>query len=546
MGDLSEYLRAGWDLTPQASMYIESVHQMSDHGAVVTWAAWATSAEGFIAEWRSISLVMVEGDLISHAEMYDEVDLDAALARFDELAAPPRQLESPATQAYERYRECYTARDWDALAQTIAPDFLIDDRRRPVNAGITQGRDSVIEIMKATADLGNTNVTSTVLATRGERLILTSAGFSDIDQGPEAFRTEVLSVSEILTDNRLSALVLFDREDIDAAFAELDSRYLRGQASAHAHAWSVLTGAYRSINRHEDPPTASGWVNLDHRRATSFAPGELLAYLHAAWEFSPEERYRIETVHRLTDYGAVVSHAANGTSRGGFDAEWRVIMLFTIDGDLINRFEAFDEADIDTAIARFDELTSPARQLENMATRVVERVQACLAARDWGTLSELVAGDISTDDRRRVVNAGIRHGRDAEIESMRAIADLGVTLVMSSVIATRGNRLVLLRMRLAIPDQDPQSFDTESLVIVEVDADERISSYVVFDSDDIDAAFAELETRYLAGEAAAHAHTWSVIAQAFAALNRHEMPPIDAGLGRTSTTDRLPRSRPVT
>ena len=107
--------------------------------------------------------------------------------------------------------------------------------------------------MKATADLGNTNVTSTVLATRGERLILTSAGFSDIDQGPEAFRTEVLSVSEILTDNRLSALVLFDREDIDAAFTELDSRYLRGQASAHAHAWSVLTGAYRSINRHEDP-----------------------------------------------------------------------------------------------------------------------------------------------------------------------------------------------------------------------------------------------------------------------------------------------------
>ena len=44
--------------------------------------------------------------------------------------------------------------------------------------------------MKATADLGNTNVTSTVLATRGERLILTSAGFSDIDQGPEAFRQQ--------------------------------------------------------------------------------------------------------------------------------------------------------------------------------------------------------------------------------------------------------------------------------------------------------------------------------------------------------------------
>ena len=35
----------------------------------------------------------------------------------------------------------------------------------------------------------------------------------------------------------------------------------------------------------------------------------------------------------------------------------------------------------------------------------------------------------------------------------------------------------------------------------------------------------ELDARYLAGEAAAHAHTWSVIANAFVALNRRELPP---------------------
>ena len=39
--------------------------------------------------------------------------------------------------------------------------------------------------------------------------------------------------------------------------------------------------------------------------------------------------------------------------------------------------------------------------------------------------------------------------------------------------------------------------------IVEIDADERIAAVVVFDADDIDAAFAELDARYLAGEAAA-------------------------------------------
>ena len=48
--------------------------------------------------------------------------------------------------------------------------------------------------------------------------------------------------------------------------------------------------------------------------------------------------------------------------------------------------------------------------------------------------------------------------------------------------------------------------------------------FVTFDPDDIDAAFEELDARYLAGEAAAHAQTWSVIAGVFAAFNRHEFP----------------------
>ena len=47
----------------------------------------------------------------------------------------------------------------------------------------------------------------------------------------------------------------------------------------------------------------------------------------------------------------------------------------------------------------------------------------------------------------------------------------------------------------------------EALCIVEVDADNGSSRRIVFDLDDIDAAFAELDARYLAGEAAAYADT---------------------------------------
>ena len=49
----------------------------------------------------------------------------------------------------------------------------------------------------------------------------------------------------------------------------------------------------------------------------------------------------------------------------------------TVDGDLINRCELFDEADLDAAIARFDQLGRPTPRLENTASQVDERFQAC-------------------------------------------------------------------------------------------------------------------------------------------------------------------------
>ena len=116
----------------------------------------------------------------------------------------------------------------------------------------------------------------------------------------------------------------------------------------------------------------------------------------------------IEAVHRLTDLGAVVTHVVHGTSQEGFDAEWRVVSVMTVDGDLFNRCEIFDETDLDAALARFDELSRPTPRLENAASRAYERFQAYFAARDWDAMAEMLADDMCHDDRRRVVNAGIR------------------------------------------------------------------------------------------------------------------------------------------
>ena len=217
----------------------------------------------------------------------------------------------------------------------------------------------------------------------------------------------------------------------------------------------------------------------------------------------------------------------------------------TVDGDLINRCEIFDEADLDAALARFDELSRPAPRLENAASRVYERFRRYFAARDWDAMAESWPTTFAVDDRRRVVSAGIRRGRDAEIANLRAVVDVGVRQtrrqsssrpagsascsVVPDVLgrrpATRG-----VRHRDAQHHRDRR--------------DDRIAARVTFDPDDIDAAFEELDARYLAGEAAAHAHTWSVIAQAYAALNRRELPR-RRRTGSTSTTGGAQRSRPA-
>ena len=96
---------------------------------------YGTSDEGFVAEWRMIDLFTVEGDLISRCEIFDEADLDAALARFEELHSQTRRLENAATRALGRFFARFRAHDWAAIAETLTDDSFVDDRNPVVNAG---------------------------------------------------------------------------------------------------------------------------------------------------------------------------------------------------------------------------------------------------------------------------------------------------------------------------------------------------------------------------------------------------------------------------
>ena len=363
------------------------------------------------------------------------------------------------------------------------------------------------------------------IATRGSRLVLSRSWASGRDPRADAFRTDVLGIIELDADERISALFTFDPDDFDAAFAELEKRYLAGEAAAHAHAWSVVVSGFASISRYELPALTPDCVSIDHRRTAAFGPGELDEYFRAAFDLTVDARIYVEAVHRLNDSGVVCTHVTHGVSHEGFAAEWREVDVLMVEGDIVGRCEIYDEADFDDAVAKFEELSRPTRRLENPASRVAERYWKYFGARQWDAMAEIIANNFVSDDRRRVVGAGSQHGPEAAMEDIRVIADIWLKNVATTVIAIRGQRLALMRIRISTGEHGPEAFVTEVLAVGEIDAAERLVAGISFDVDDIAAAIEELDNRYLAGEAAAHSHAWSIVAASYAALNRQEVPP---------------------
>ncbi len=383
------------------------------------------------------------------------------------------------------------------MAEMIADDVCDDDRRRVVSGGIQHGRDAQIANLRAVVDVGVKNIELVVIATRGERLALTRARVSGGDQQAEAFGLEMLSIIEIDTEDRFAAAISFDLDDMDAAFEELDARYLAGEAAEYAHTWSVIARAFAAFNRHVMPPTTPNWVNIDHRKVTAFAPGDMTSYMSATFDVAPDIRFYAEAVHRLSNLGAVFTQAGRGISHEGFEAEWRDVILMSIEGDQFNRCEVFDEADLDAALARFDELSAPTPQLDNAATRTWALLADAFNRRDVDAFVDLTSPDGTFEDRRK----GLRDSQDASMRRRvtQTLFEFPRSWRMNlEHVAIRGSKLGLSRQTLRDSDESDEPITLEVLVLTECSDDNLARNLVLFDPDDIDGAIAELTARWIA------------------------------------------------
>lgn len=106
------------------------------------------------------------------------------------------------------------------LRPVCTPDFVYERRRR-LDAGLPPlDRDEYIQIMVDMIDImGAVQVTSSLVAVRGERLVVTRVVFTNED-GDEIAALQVWRASSDLA--HLERGAVFEPEDVELAIAELD------------------------------------------------------------------------------------------------------------------------------------------------------------------------------------------------------------------------------------------------------------------------------------------------------------------------------------
>jgi hypothetical protein len=478
---------------------IRAVRPISADTVLVSIASSAHSAEGGDAE-EAIAMSYRRGPRgIDHVELMPHEGFTEPVQG---PAHPTYQglLANRCTEVFGRWAELFAERDWGAMAQMVADDYVYEDHR-PVVSVHEEGRAQHVATMQVLAGQGGDRVASTVIAVRGERLALVPLGVESSDDGAESFASVMLAVVEITPDNRLGAVVVYGLDDEDGAAAELDRRYLVVEGSAYARVVSVvaeMTGAFDKGDwRTVRSSCAPGMVVVDHR-AGSFGTGTIDELIRTVRD-PPGEGWRttVRAVHAVSSDALLGLLVKSGRDDGGAEIEWACHVAYRLGPGGMTRLDIFAVDALDGARAAFAQMATP--PLTNRATEAFERVAERFAARDWDALGAALNQDFVSVDHRSIV-ATHWDGRASGLANLQLIADQGADRLAYSIIALRGERLALLRLSRQSQADGEESFASVVLGVVQADDHGRLAGTTIYGLEDEEAAVAELERQYLEGE----------------------------------------------
>src|SRR5262245_4516551 len=125
--------------------------------------------------------------------------------------------ENRAVAALRRYAAAALARDWDAVADSLADAYRMEDRRTGLKNSYDKAAD--LERSRATVDVGFNDIEMGVLELRGEASALLRGKVSATEAD---FVIDTLLVVRVDRDDRLIESHLFDGSDLDAARAQFE------------------------------------------------------------------------------------------------------------------------------------------------------------------------------------------------------------------------------------------------------------------------------------------------------------------------------------
>ena len=396
---------------------------------------------------------------------------------------------------------------WEEAGAMFADEHTSTDHRATVVVPPTQGPGAYVALLRSFHEVGMTIMSLKHLATRGDLLTL----FRGTAASPGGDEVLALGVTEVRPDGRCTVTQWYDDDDLDAAQADLDARYLAGEGAPHARLLEIARAAHEA-DRDADFDTLRGllaedFVMDDHRRLVGMGTGDGTYLVEASRvrdELAPSRTILTRVIHLGRNAVLAVQESRRLDAQGG-EYLWAGSVLMVIDAsDLITRLEWHDIEDFDTALAHLDELGAADLRhpgAENAGTLASRRFLALVAARQLDEAAALVRADHVQDDFRKTVPNAQLHGRDEFMASLQATLDVGLTNITLDPIAVRGERLHLSRACFRTDDGN----EIPMLSLAEFDAD-GLGTYLAFFEDDaLDDAAAALEARYLAGEGRPHA-----------------------------------------
>ena len=506
-----EAVRILVEATHETTTRVDDVLGLDPDVLLVRWTHAGLERRGGGAFERRLLMLWAFGSdgLLTHMEEFDLDDEPAALRRFDELRASGTSvgIDTTALRGMAHFERAWKAHDWDAILAGVAPGIELDDRRALVGHLKLRGAEFLTHLRLMFRMPGGRR-TSEILATRGDRLVLARERITgEVGDGGHV-DYDNLTLLEVDAEGRGVALVVFDPEDVGAAFDEIHTRFLRGEGAPYvatiqwgerlqraiaARAWQEAAGAFTDDFVAEDH-RVMGWETLRSGE-------DYLGRVRALLELRPDTTLRLTHMLALDDRRQLIVACWSGSAGGPFEIPLVVATQLAADGR-IRHWDLFDLDQLDAARACYEALAEgpPTFRLENAATRAGDRVFHAMGSGDWSRVTALFPSGFRSIDREWRLETD----RDTYLEAARPMIEVMSSTPTAEILATRGDRLALSRLRWSGGGgQGVGPVELEWLAILEADDKGEVQSSIEFARGDLEAAYAELDVRFAAGEAAA-------------------------------------------